>query len=76
MTNAKNYYRPSTRGELCEKLKEGVECETVSYAAEMTSHILKGWLRFDAFTTRPSENEGWTVFEPELTTPHNETIAR
>ena len=32
--------------------------------SEMTEIMLKGWLNFDAFITYPSENLGWTIFEP------------
>ena len=38
----------------------------VSTNVEITSILIRGWLEFDAFTTRPSENEGWTVFEPTV----------
>lgn len=57
------FCRPTTRGELKEKLSVGIPCEVASYAAEMTANLLRGWLEFDEFVTRPSENEGWTVFE-------------
>jgi hypothetical protein len=58
------YYRPVTRGELKDKLKEGVACEVVTDVSSMTTIMLTGWLEFDSFTTRMSENEGWTVYEP------------
>jgi hypothetical protein len=30
----------------------------------MTATMLRGWLYFDAFTVRPSDNDGWTLFKP------------
>jgi hypothetical protein len=57
--------RPHTRGELCQRLREGVACEVVSAVAEMTAIMLRGWLCFDAFSVRASPyNDGWSVFEP------------
>lgn len=57
------YARPRTRGDLRDLLNRGVSCEVASHVAEMTEIILKGWLNFDPFTVRPSENKGWVVFE-------------
>ena len=64
MKTKKSYLRPKTRGELRDKLKEGVSCEVVSYNAEFTSLLIQGWLEFDNFTMTPSHNVGWTVFVP------------
>ena len=61
-----SYLRPKTRGELRDELKEGVSCEVVSWDAENTSMLIQGWLEFDAFTTKLSHNEGWTVFKPTV----------
>lgn len=58
-----NYARPRTRGELVNLLREGISCEVVTSSVEMTVIMLKGWLNFTDFITRPSENKGWTVFE-------------
>ena len=57
------YHRPKTRGELRDKINEGIPCEVVSYVAEMTSSLLRGWLQCENFQVRPSENDGWVVFE-------------
>jgi len=56
--------RPGTRGELRDKLRNGVTCEIAAHVTEMTVTMLRGWLRFDAFTVRPSDNAGWMIFEP------------
>jgi hypothetical protein len=58
----KEYFRPKTRGELKDKIKEGVECEVASFVVEMNNMLLTGWLDFKDFKTRPSENEGWTIY--------------
>ena len=61
-----NYHRPKTRGELKDKLKEGVECEVVTTNASVTMHLL-AWLDLwndEHYTIRQSENEGWSVFVP------------
>lgn len=57
------YARPRTRGELRDLLNSGVPCEVVSSNAMITAQMLQGWLNFSAFSVRPSENEGWSVFE-------------
>lgn len=57
------YARPATRGELKEKILDGIPCEVATIAVEMTIVMFHGWLKFTGFTTRPSENEGWTIFE-------------
>ena len=57
------YARPKTRGELRDLLNSGVACEVVSSIAPMTGIMLMGWLNFPGFTVRPSENDGWSIFE-------------
>jgi len=57
-------YRPKTRGELKEKLQEGISCEVASHVVSMTNIMLRGWGEFDSFDTKPSENEGWTIYYP------------
>jgi len=61
--------RPKTRGELRDLLQNGTECEVVTSNVETTSLMLKGWLEYDGFTVRPSENEGWSVFVPRELEP-------
>jgi len=57
-------YRPKTRGELLEKLKQGVRCEVVSSNEEITSICLDGWLKFQGqYKVYPSENNGWVIYE-------------
>ena len=58
------YHRPGTRGELRDSLKAGIICEVVTSVASWTAGMLIGWMWFSDFTTRPSENAGWTIFEP------------
>jgi hypothetical protein len=65
----KTYPRPTTRGELAEKLNTGIDCEVASYVAEMTYNMLAGWLNCKHMSTRPSENAGWTIFEANSPTP-------
>jgi len=62
-TEFTGYARPTTRGELLEKLKAGTACEVATSVAAMTGIMLSGWLGFDKYTIRPSENKGWSVFE-------------
>lgn len=58
--------RPKTRGELKNKLKEGISCEVPSYYAEMMATMLRGWSKFDDFIYYASEeNIGWHIFEPK-----------
>lgn len=57
------YIRPKTRGELRDLLKADVACEVVTDVVPMTEILLRGWLQFPYYTVRPSENEGWSVFE-------------
>jgi|WetSurMetagenome_2_1015567.scaffolds.fasta_scaffold498228_1 hypothetical protein len=60
-----SFYRPTTRGELLNKLKSGVKCEVVSTNEEISSICLDGWLNFKGqYKTYLSENIGWTVYEP------------
>ena len=56
--------RPKTRGELRDMLARGEECEVVTSNVAITRLMLHSWLRFTAFTVRPSENEGWSMFVP------------
>ncbi len=57
-------YRPTTRGELVEKLKQGIKCEVVASNEEITSILIDGWLNFEGrYKTYPSENVGWVVYE-------------
>ena len=60
----RGWARPATRGELRDRLCDGVACEVAAHVAEMTATMLRGWLDFDTFTVRPSDNAGWTLFEP------------
>ncbi|MFA5375927.1 MAG: hypothetical protein WC455_09310 [Dehalococcoidia bacterium] len=80
--NISSIYRPKTRGELRDKLQAGVPCEVAAYVASMTDIMLRGWLRFDAFTVCQSPNDGWAIFMPDKvqpqessTTPPRERIA-
>lgn len=60
------YHRPKTRGELRDKLKEGVLCEVVASNTSITSHML-AWMDFWEnidYSVRSSENNGWDVFVP------------
>ena len=63
-TPPRGWARPATRGELRDKLREGIPCEVASHVAEMTATMLRGWLDFEAFTVRPSSSDEWTLFEP------------
>jgi len=57
-------FRPKTRGELVEKLKQGIKCEVVASNEEITSLCLNGWLNFEGkYKTYPSENAGWVIYE-------------
>lgn len=58
------FYRPKTRGELLEKLKEGVRCEVVATNMEITNILLDGWLKFEGkYRTLWSPNKGWVIYE-------------
>ena len=61
---ADSYARPETRGELRDLLAAGTACEVATHVVPMTEIMLIGWLEFTDYTIRPSENEGWTIFEP------------
>ena len=58
-------FRPTTRGQLRNKLAKGIQCEVVASVAEMTAIMLRGWLNFQDFTVHPSKNDGWVIFAPE-----------
>ena len=60
--------RPTTRGELATRLKNGETCEVASHVAEMTALMLQGWLNVDDFTVTPSTNPGWSIFAPKIKT--------
>lgn len=62
----KTYYRPSTRGELRDKLLEGVECEVAASASEMTVVMLQNWLNFYGFEVADSPNAGWMLYKPSI----------
>lgn len=56
--------RPSTRGELARRLKNGERCEVAAHVAEMTSIMLRGWLDYENFTVTESPNRGWVIYGP------------
>ena len=57
-------FRPKTRSELLNKLKEGVKCEVLESNKETTSIMLDGWLIFRGkYKIYPSENIGWVIYE-------------
>ena len=62
----RGWARPATRGELRDKLRNGIACEVAAHVSEMTAMMLRAWLDFDGFTDRPSDNDGWTLFEPNV----------
>ncbi len=64
ITESTTYYRPETRGELLNKLKEGISCEVAGFVAPMTKIMLEGWLGFSDFTIQNSHNQGWKIFIP------------
>lgn len=59
-------FRPKTRGELLNALKNNIKCEVVTSSVEITSLLLQGWLKFDKFKTYPSLNDGWSIYEPTI----------
>jgi hypothetical protein len=59
----KRYHRPSTRGELVDKLREGVACEIVDSNVSTTNLLIEGHLDPPRYTVRTSENKGWAVYE-------------
>lgn len=64
----RTWVRPKTRGELRDRLARGETCEVVANNATLTMMMLRHWLAFTNFTVRPSENEGWSLFEPKTET--------
>lgn len=64
MSNAAQYFRPSTRGELARRLKAGESCEVVAYVASFTSLMLRAWLNVEDFTVTESANPGWVIYRP------------
>lgn len=57
-------HRPKTKGELLEKLKQGIKCEVVGYHEEIVNICLDGWLKFEnKYKTYASENVGWVIYE-------------
>lgn len=63
----RGWARPATRGELRSRLGAGEACEVGAHVAESTAMMLRGWLDFSQFTVRPSDNDGWALFEPNAT---------
>lgn len=61
-----SYFRPKTRGELMDALREGKLCEVVASNEEITTLLLKGWAKDIKFKTSPSTNEGWVVYEKSI----------
>jgi hypothetical protein len=59
----KSYFRPKTRGELMDALRNSKSCEVVASNEEITSLLLKGWAKDIKFKTRPSTNAGWVIYE-------------
>ena len=60
-----NYFRPTNRGSLVAKLRDGVSCEVIADNAETTCMLIDGWLNPPSYTVHPSKNEGWVVFKPD-----------
>jgi hypothetical protein len=67
MSTPVTYYRPTTRGELLQALREGKVSEVPGAHLEMTNAILRGWGNFYAFVIEDSPNEGYALYKP--TTP-------
>lgn len=70
-TTGSAYHRPKTRGEMRNKLKEGVPCEIVISNALVSLSLLRSLDRLkddgfviDSCSVRESENKGYAVFEP------------
>lgn len=57
-------FRPKTRGELVEKLKEGIECEVEASNEEITTICLKGWLNFHSFEVAFCRDKKWVIYKP------------
>jgi hypothetical protein len=73
MSEVATYYRPSTRKELLDALREGKVCEVPGAHLEMTNAILRGWGNFHAFVIEDSRNDGYAVYKP--TTPDLPIVA-
>lgn len=62
-----SFYRPKTRGELYDALKNGIKCECVTSNVEFTSLALQSLNAMGCgdvkFKTYPSENIGWSIYE-------------
>ena len=64
-TTPEKYYRPTTRGELLQALRDGQTCEVPGAHLEMTNAILRGWGNFYAFDIMDSPvTDGWVIFKP------------
>lgn len=63
-------FRPKTRGELYDKIKEGVKCEVVASNEAFTSLALQSLAIIKKeglkFKTSPSKNIGWVIFEKSV----------
>ena len=61
--NDKIFFRPKTRGELAQKIIEGIPCEVVSSNREITTMILDGWLGMrNKYYVSLSQNKGWDIY--------------
>ena len=62
-----SFYRPKTRGELYDALKNGIKCECVTSNVEFTSLALQSLNALGCgdvkFKTYPSKNIGWSIYE-------------
>lgn len=58
------WVRPSTRGELRDRLAKGETCEVAAHTAEMTTVMLQGWLKAVPFEVVPSPEAGWVLYKP------------
>lgn len=65
-TKRSHYLRPTTRGDLVRFLKAGIPCEVVASNESPTRMLIDGWLEPPPYTVRPSENDGWVVFEKNV----------
>lgn len=61
--NKSTYLRPKTRGKLVKELQNGTPCEVVAHNKKITQILIDNWLKPTSYTVRPSENDGWVVFE-------------
>ena len=66
-SNTNNFLRPKTRGELFNKLKEGIKCEVVASNEEITSICINSLIILNKenleYKTYPSTNFGWVIYE-------------